>query len=95
MIQENVQTDKGWTEGQKDGQALFYRTLPATSRGSKKHLLLIVHQTKNLLLVFLPGTKKMAIERIILNLKKVHKLVNYKHFQMEYINIINLIKPNV
>ena len=70
MIQENVQTDKGWTEGQKDGQALFYRTLPATSRGSKKHLLLIVHQTKNLFLLFLPGTKKMAIKRIILNLKK-------------------------
>ena len=94
MIQENVQTDKGWTEGQ-DEQALFYRTLPATSRGSKKHLLLIVHQTKNLFLLFLPGTKKMAIKRIILNLKKVHKLVNYKHFQMESTNIINLIKPNV
>ena len=51
---------------------------------------------KNLFLVFLLGTKKMAIEKIILNLKKVHKLVNYKHFQMESINnIINLIKPNI
>ena len=97
QFQENIQTDQGWPERWKDGQALFYRTLPATSRESKKHLFLIVHQTKkNLFLVFLLGTKKMAIEKIILNLKKVHKLVNYKHFQMESINnIIKLIKPNI
>ena len=28
---------EGWTEGQKDRQTLFYRTLPATARGPKKH----------------------------------------------------------
>ena len=31
----------------------------------------------------------------ILNLKKINKFVNYKHFTMESINVINLIKPNV
>ena len=33
---------------------------------------------------------------MILNLKKVSKFVNYKHFKMESIgNVINLIQPNV
>ena len=27
--------------------------------------------------------------------KKINKLLNYKHFKMEFINVINLIKPNV
>ena len=31
-----------------------------------------------------------------MNLKKINKFVNYKHFKMESINnVINLIKPNV
>ena len=32
---------------------------------------------------------------MILNLEKINKFVNYKHFEMESINVINLIKPNV
>ena len=32
---------------------------------------------------------------MILNLKKINNFVNYKHFKMESINVINLIKPNV
>ena len=32
QFQENAQTD-GRTEGQKDEQILFYRTLPATAGG--------------------------------------------------------------
>ena len=40
--------------------------------------------------------KKDGNKRMILNLKKINKFVNYKHFQMESINnIVNLIKPNV
>ena len=42
------------------------------------------------------GDKKEGNKRIILNLKKFNKFVNYKHFKMESINnVINLIKPNV
>ena len=32
---------------------------------------------------------------MILNLKKFNKFANYKHFKMESINVITLIKPNV
>ena len=40
--------------------------------------------------------KKRWQNRMILNLKKINKFVNYKHFKMESINnVINLIKPNV
>ena len=40
--------------------------------------------------------KKDGNKRMILNLKKFNKFVNYKHFKMESINnVINLIKPNV
>ena len=41
QFQENAQTgrrvDKR-TEGWKDGHTIFYRTLPATTRGSKKEI---------------------------------------------------------
>ena len=37
MIQfEKTSRQTGWTEGWKDGQTLFHRTLPATAGGSKK-----------------------------------------------------------
>ena len=40
--------------------------------------------------------KKDGNKRMILNLEKFNKFVNYKHFQMESINsAINLIRPNV
>ena len=40
--------------------------------------------------------KKDGNKRMILNLKKCNKFVNYKHFKMASINnFINLIKPNV
>ena len=40
--------------------------------------------------------KKDGNKRMILNLKKFNKFVNYKHFNKESINnVINLIKPNV
>ena len=40
--------------------------------------------------------KKDSNKRMILNLKKFNKFVNYKHFKMESINnVINPIKPNV
>ena len=46
----------------------------------------------NLFLVFLIGTKKMAMKAWYWSWKK--KFVNYKHFIMESINnVINLIKP--
>ena len=42
------------------------------------------------------GDKKEGNKRIILNLKKFNKFVNYKHFKMESINnVINLVKLNV
>ena len=42
------------------------------------------------------GGKKDGNKRMILNLRKFNKFVNYKHFKMESINnIINLIKQNV
>ena len=40
--------------------------------------------------------KKDGNKRMMLNLKKFNKFVNYKHFKIESINnIINIIKPNV
>ena len=40
--------------------------------------------------------KKDANKRMILNLKKFNKFVNYKHFKMESINnVIKLVQPNV
>ena len=40
--------------------------------------------------------KKDGNKRMILNLKKINKFVNYKHIKMESINnFINLTKPNV
>ena len=43
--------------------------------------------------VFIGGKKDI---RMILNLKKSNKFINYKYFEMECINnAINLMKPNV
>ena len=40
--------------------------------------------------------KRDGNKRMILNLKKFMKFVNYKHFKMEFINnVINIVKPNV
>ena len=57
----------------------------------------IVHQRK---VKFFSGIstrdKNDGNKKMILNLKKIDKFVNYKHFNMESINnIIHLIKPNV
>ena len=46
-------------------------------------------------LIYFTRDKKEGNKRMILNLKKFYKFVNYKHFKMESINVINLIKPNV
>ena len=34
LFQENARTE-GWTQGQKDRQTLFYRTLPHTAKSPK------------------------------------------------------------
>ena len=63
----------------------------------KNQLLFIVHQMKG---EFISGIftrdEKDGNKRMILNFKKFHKFVNYKHFKMESVNnVIKLIKPNV
>lgn len=43
-----------------------------------------------------PRDKKNGNKRMILNLKKFNKFVDYKHFKMESItHVLNLIQPNV
>ena len=50
----------------------------------------------NLRMEYLPGPRRIGSKRMILNLKRLNKFADYKHFKMESLqNVLELIRPGV
>ena len=62
----------------------------------KKVIIYSKHEPNQFVSGIFTRDKKDGNKRMILNLKKFNKIVNYEHFKMETINnVLNIIQPNV